>query len=411
MNPHDENLISVEDFREQILSAVPILPAETAPLLELQGRVLAEDVASPEDMPAFDNSAMDGYAVRAVDVASARPEAPILLHVREHLPAGSMPGTAIGPGEASRIMTGAPLPPGADAVVMIEVTDGGKTRVGVQRGVVAHENVRKRGEGVQAGEIVLRSGTVIGPAELSMLAALGKERALAIRRPRVALLSTGDELVPLGTAPGPGQIRDSNRYGLIGLTAELGAIPRDLGLVGDDSTRLRELVRRGLAEADALVTSGGVSVGDYDLTKQILAELGPVRTYRVAMKPGMPQAFGVVGGKPVFGLPGNPVSSLVVFDQFVRPGLLKMAGHTALLRPRLQAIAAEPIQKTAGKVHFLRAIVENKAGVLYARTTGPQGSGILRSLVLANALIILERDRTRVATGEPVTIELLGPPR
>jgi molybdopterin molybdotransferase len=225
------------------------------------------------------------------------------------------------------------------------------------------------------------------------------------------LLSTGDELVPLGSTPGPGQIRDSNRYGLIGLVAELGGIPRDLGLVGDDPTRLRELVRHGLAEADALVTSGGVSVGDYDLTKQILAELGPIRAYRVAMKPGMPQAFGVVGGKPVFGLPGNPVSSLVVFDQFVRPALLKMAGHTVLLRPRLQALAAEPIQKAPGKVHFLRAVVENKDGVLHARTTGPQGSGILISLVLANALIILERDRTRVAPGEPVTVELLGPPR
>jgi len=411
MNPHDENLISVEDFRELILAAVPVLAAETTPLAELQGRVLAEDVASSEDMPAFDNSAMDGYAVRAADVAQASPGAPVLLHVREHLPAGSVPGTAIGPGEAARIMTGAPLPPGADSVVMIELTDGGKARVGVHRGVAAGENVRRRGEGVRAGDVVLPRGTAIGPAELSMLAALGKERALAIRLPRVALLSTGDELVPLGTEPGPGQIRDSNRYGLIGLTAELGAVPRDLGLVGDDPTRLRELVRRGLAEADALVTSGGVSVGDYDFTKQILAEIGPIRSYRVAMKPGMPQAFGVVGGKPVFGLPGNPVSSLVVFDQFVRPALRKMAGHRALLRPRFQALAAESIQKTAGKVHFIRAIVENKAGILYARTTGPQGSGILRSLVLANALLILERDRTRVAPGEPVTVELLGPPR
>jgi molybdopterin molybdotransferase len=411
MSPVDADLISVEAFRERILEAVPILPAETAPLLELQGRVLAEDVSSSEDMPAFDNSAMDGYAVRAADVTGASPETPILLHVREHLPAGSVPGSPISIGEAARIMTGAPLPPGADAVVMIEVTDGGKTRVGVHRPVVQRENVRMRGEGVRAGDVVLPRGTVIGPAELSMLAALGRERALAIRRPRVALLSTGDELVPLGSTPGPGQIRDSNRFGLIGLVAELGGIPRDLGLVGDDPTRLRELVRHGLAEADALVTSGGVSVGDYDLTKQILAELGPIRAYRVAMKPGMPQAFGVVGGKPVFGLPGNPVSSLVVFDQFVRPALLKMAGHTVLLRPRLQALAAEPIQKAPGKVHFLRAVVENKDGVLHARTTGPQGSGILISLVLANALIILERDRTRVAPGEPVTVELLGPPR
>jgi molybdopterin molybdotransferase len=281
--------------------------------------------------------------------------------------------------------------------------------VAVRRPVAPGENVRPRGEGARAGEIVLARGTPVCPAALAMLAALGRQSARVTRRPRVALLSTGDELVPPGTPLGPGQIHDSNRYGLIALVAELGAIPLDLGLVGDDRGRLRALAERGLTEADALVTSGGVSVGDYDLTKQILAELGPIASYRVAMKPGMPQAFGVAAGKPVFGLPGNPVSSLVVFDQFVRPALRKMAGHTHLVRARVAAVADEAVRKAPGKVHFVRAVVVNRAGALHARPTGPQGSGILRSLVQANALIVLDQETTRVAAGDPVAVELLGP--
>ena len=408
--PSSSPLVPVDEHRARILAQVPILEEERVQLLDARGRVLAEDVASDEDLPPFDNSAVDGFAVRAADLAGASREHPRSLRVREHLPAGTVAREPVAAGTAARIMTGAPVPPGADAVVMVEWTDGGSAAVAVYTPVSPGDNVRPRGESVRAGDLVLERGQVLGPAELSMLASLGRTAVRTIRPPRVALLSTGDELVPLGTAPGPGQIRDSNRYGLIAQVAELGATPIDLGLVGDDEGRLRALVARGLAEADCLVTSGGVSVGDYDLTKRILGELGSIAPYRVAMKPGMPQVFGIAaGGKPVFGLPGNPVSSLVVFDQFVRPALLKMAGHRQVTRPRLLAVAAETIRKPRGKVHFVRAVVDNVDGVLHARPTGPQGSGILRSLVLANALMILDADVESIAAGDHVPVELLSP--
>jgi molybdopterin molybdotransferase len=329
--------------------------------------------------------------------------------VVDHLPAGAVPGRELGPGEAARIMTGAMMPGGADAVAMVEITDRGLETVLIREPVLPGENVRRRGESVAAGELVLVRGITIGPPEMAMLASLGRTEARVIRRPRVALLSTGDELVPAASKPGPGRIRDSNRYGLHGQVAEAGAIPIDLGLVADDPDRLAELIARALAQADCLVTSGGVSVGDFDVTRKVLAEFGGVQSWRVAMKPGMPQAFGLADGKPLFGVPGNPVSSLIVFDQFVRPALRKMAGHTRLMRPRLKAIADEPFTKPAGKAYFLRAIVENREGNLYARATGPQGSGILKSLVRANGLIILEREVTRVAAGETVIVELLDP--
>ncbi len=400
-------LIPVEEFRARVLAAVPVLDAETVPLPELRGRVLAEDVVAADDIPPFANSAMDGYAVRAADVAGAGANHPVTLPVVEHVPAGRVPRRAIGPGEAARIMTGAMLPAGADAVVMVEETDGGNREVMIRRAASAGDNVRPAGESVCRGETVLERGSIIGPAHVGMLATLGHIRARVARRPRVALLSTGDELVPPEASPGPGQIRDSNRYGLIAQVAAFGALPIDLGLVADNEKELRAAIAQGLAVADCLVTSGGVSVGDADLTRRVLTDFGEIVTLRVAIKPGMPQAFGLAGGKPVFGLPGNPVSSLVVCDQFVRPALRKMAGHTQLLRPRQTAVMAEPLQKPAGKTHFLRAIVDERAGTLVARLTGPQGSGNLRSLVLANALVILESEVTRVAAGENVSVELL----
>lgn len=407
---HATDLISVENARARMLAQIPVLGAELADLTALRGQVLAEDVAAAEDIPPFPNSAMDGYAVRAADVAGATPARPVALRVVAELAAGAVATRAIGPGEAARIMTGAMLPAGADAVVMIEETDGGRENVAIRRAARAGENVRPQGEGLRAGEIALARGTLLGPPHMGLLAMLGRTRVQVVRRPRVALFSTGDELVPADLPPGPGKIRDSNRVGLSGQVAALGAIPLDLGLAGDDAAEIRALIGRGLAAADCLVTSGGVSVGDADLTKRVLAEFGPIATLRVAMKPGMPQAFGLARGKPVFGLPGNPVSSMIVCDQFVRPALRKMAGHTELLRPRVWAAAAEPLQKPAGKTHFLRAIVENRGDRLTARLTGPQGSGILRSLVLANALMILEREVTTVAAGELVPVELLGDP-
>ena len=408
---HRGTLLPVANARARILAQVPVLAAETADLSAIRGQVLAEDIHAGEDVPPFANSAMDGFAVRAADVAGATVAQPIRLRVVMHLPAGAVAAHAIGPGEAARIMTGAMLPPGADAVVMIEETDGGHAEVAIRRAARAGENIRPQGESLRAGDLALARGTVLGPPHLGLLAMLGHARARVIRRPRVALFSTGDELVPPDESPGPGKIRDSNRYGLSAQVAEFGAIPVDLGLTGDDPQRIRALITRGLEAADCLVTSGGVSVGDVDLTRRVLAEFGPIETMRVAMKPGMPQAFGLAGDKPVFGLPGNPVSSMIVCDQFVRPALRKMAGHAELFRPRQWAAAAEPLRKPAGKTHFLRAIVEHGAGRLTARLAGPQGSGILRSLVLANALVILEPEVTQVAAGEMVPIELLGEPR
>ena len=405
------DLIPVADARARILARVPVLAAETADLSAIRGQVLAEDIHAGEDLPPFANSAMDGFAVRAADVAGASAARPVVLRVAAHLPAGAVADHAIAPGEAARIMTGAMLPPGADAVVMIEETDGGHVEVAIRRAARAGENVRPQGESLRAGELALERGTVLGPPHLGLLAMLGHARARVIRRPRVALFSTGDELVPPDLPPGPGKIRDSNRYGLSAQVSEFGAIPVDLGLAGDDPAEIRALIARGLEAADCLVTSGGVSVGDLDLTRRVLAEFGPIETLRVAMKPGMPQASGLAGGKPVFGLPGNPVSSMIVCDQFVRPALRKMAGLSELFRPRAWAVAAEPLRKPAGKTHFLRAIVENRDGRLTARLTGPQGSGILRSLVLANALVILEAEVTAVAAGEMVPVELLGEPR
>ncbi len=402
-----EALLPVDVARERMLAAVPILAEETAALENLRGQVLAVDILAAEDIPAFANSAMDGYAVRAADLAGASRDRPGRLRVRAFVPAGTVPERKVVSGEAARIMTGAMLPAGADAVVMIEETDGGTEEVAVYRSVRNGENIRPRGEAAQRGEVVIPRGTEIGAAETAMLAALGHTSARVIRRPRVALLSTGDELVPPDRTPAPGQIRDSNRYGLLALVAALGAIPVDLGLVGDDAAEIHARVAQGLEIADCLVTSGGVSVGDVDLTKRVLAEFGAIHSYRVAMKPGMPQSFGLAGGKPVFGLPGNPVSSLVVFDQFVRPALLKMAGHTRLFRPRLQAMAAEDMRKPAGKTHFLRGIVEDRSGTLWVRLAGPQGSGILRSLVLANAFVVLGPEMKAVSAGTPVPIELL----
>jgi molybdopterin molybdotransferase len=259
---------------------------------------------------------------------------------------------------------------------------------------------------VRAGTVVLDRGTVIRPAEQSMLASLGRLQVRVIRRPRVALISTGDELVPPDIVPGPGQIRDSNRSGVFGQVESLGAMPVDLGLVPDDAAEIRAALERGLHDSDCVVTSGGVSVGDYDLTKQILAELGEIHFWRVAMKPGKPQAFGLARGKPIFGLPGNPVSSMVVFDQFVRPALLKMAGYQRLTRPRLRAVIDEPVRKPPGKVHFMRAVIDERNGRLHARLTGPQGSGILSSMTASNGLIILELDVTDVEEGDEVTVEL-----
>lgn len=263
------DLLPFADARARILARIPVLTAESAGLAAINGQVLAEDIHAAEDLPPFANSAMDGFAVRAGDVARASAERPVTLRVTAHLPAGAVASGAIGPGEAARIMTGAMLPPGTDAVVMIEETDGGSPAVAIRRAARAGENVRPQGESLRAGQLALARGTILGPPHVGLLAMLGRTRVRVIRRPRVALFSTGDELVPPDRTPGPGQIRDSNRYALAAQIAAFGAVPVDLGLAGDDPDAIRAVVARGLAVADCLVTSGGVSVGDVDITRRV----------------------------------------------------------------------------------------------------------------------------------------------
>jgi len=387
-------MLTVEKARARVLNSITPLGIEAKPILESLGCVLAEDVDANYDIPPFDNSQMDGFAVIAKDVATASQDNPVTLEIVENLPAGHAPTRKLVTGQASRIMTGGMMPEGANAVVMVEYTQTDGNKVKLFTSVKKGQDIRFRGESIKAGDPVLNKGKVIRPPEMAMLATLNCVEVPVYKRPKVALISTGDELTPLGEELKPGMIRDSNRYGLYGQVLEAGCFPIDMGIAGDRVDILEAKFRAGLQQADVLVTSGGVSVGDYDIVKDVLTKLGEINFWRVAMKPGKPQAFGVVDGKPIFGLPGNPVSSLVVFDLFVRPALLKMSGHTDIFRPTFTAIMENSITNDSGRVHYARAIIEQRNSEYYAKTTGPQGSGILLSLVLATGLIIIPVDAT-----------------
>jgi molybdopterin molybdotransferase len=397
-------MISVAEGQAHILTRVvrPIR-AEPVGVAQALGRALARDVSAPFDVPPADNSAVDGYAVRAADlVADGRAR----LRVVSDLPAGSTYEGRLSPGEALRIMTGAPMPAGADTVVPQELAerDGDAVRL---EAVPPGSNVRARGEDVQAGTVVLAQGTLLRPQEQGLLASLGLHEAWVHGRPRVALLSTGDEVVEPGLPRKPGQIYDANRFTLHGLVEAAGAVPIDFGIVPD----LRDILRTRLLEAadsaHVVITSGGVSVGDYDLVKQVLAELGGIDFWQVAMQPGRPFAVGTIGESHFFGLPGNPVASMLCFLLFVRPALWKLAGRTRLDPPRFTATAAEPMRKKTGRREFKRGILSFTEHGWEVKTTGPQGSGILSSMVLANCLIVLEEDRGDVKPGEPVLVEPL----
>lgn len=403
-------MVRVEEAQRIILESVEVLPSEERGIREILGYVLAEDVYAELDIPPFANSAMDGFAVIAADTAGASEDSPVRLEVVEDLPAGYTLGRQLEQGQAVRIMTGAPLPQGADSIVMVEDTQAEGQWVWVRKPVQVGENVRPAGEDVRRGQLVLRAGTVIRPQEMGMLAALGRPRVRVVRCPRVALISTGEELVSLEAPLSPGKIRDSNRYSLYGQVLAAGGVPVDLGIVRDEPEVLRAKFQEALERADVLVTTGGVSVGDYDLVRGVFSGLGEIGFWRVAMKPGKPQLFALTGGKPIFGLPGNPVSAMIVFDQFVRPALRRMAGHRQLFRPTFLAVAEESIPKQPGRVEFNRARITERNGRLYARITGPQGSGILSSMVLANGLIILPQERGDVAPGEMVPVQFFHHP-
>jgi molybdopterin molybdotransferase len=415
-------LISVEEALAEILSHVQPLDPESVPILDAQGRVLAEEIISDIAVPPFDNSAMDGYAVRSVDVALATPEAPVKLSVIDSVAAGSVAGKSVLPRTAIRIMTGAPMPEGADAVVPYEDTsdfDRPKEQrlvapadeIMVRSAVEARAHVRPAGEDIHIGERVLAPGRVIRAQEIGVLASLGYESVPVHRRPRVAILATGDELLEVHEPLQPGKIRNSNEYTNAALVRRTGGIPIRLGIARDTKADLTEKIRFGVeAGADLFLTSGGVSVGDYDVVKDVLGSEGQMQFWQVRMKPGKPLAFGLLaGGVPLIGLPGNPVSAMVSFEQFARPAILRMLGHTNLAKPQIRAVLDESVTNS-GRRGFVRVIVAQRGGRYHARTTGEQGSGVLTSMSKANGLAVIPEGTHQVESGSEVVVQMLDWP-
>ncbi len=402
--------LQVEDALDMVLRSVTRLGKEKRLILDCLGSVLAENVEADMDIPPFDNSAMDGYAVTAADTAAARPEKPVSLRVIADLPAGRFPSQPIRSGETVRIMTGAPMPPGADAVIRTEEVERCEGIVWIRKPVPPGNDVRRAGEDVRRGDAVLREGTLVRASEVGMLATLGRKEAWVFRAPRVAVLTTGDELVEPGEPVTPGKIRNSNLYSISAQVMACGARPFLLGVARDSEAELEEKVNRGAAEADMLITSGGVSVGDFDMVKTILARMGEILFWRVKMRPGAPVTFGRIRGKPMFGLPGNPTASMVAFEQFVRPAVLKMSGRTRLRRREVEATLDGAIKNRAGFRNFVRAIATEKNGEWFVRPAGAQGSGILRTMVQANALLVVPETVERLQTGDRARVQLLDLP-
>ncbi|HEC10587.1 MAG TPA: molybdopterin molybdenumtransferase MoeA [Acidimicrobiales bacterium] len=398
-------MIPLSEAREHVLGRVGRLPVVGVPVPEARGYVTAEDIFSPEPIPAFANTAMDGFAVRAADVV----DAPVELDIVGTIAAGAEPGLEVGEGQAARIMTGAVIPEGADAVVMVELTEVHGDRVRVTEAVARGNHIRLPGDDIASGEKVFEAGTVLTPGHLGVLSSLGLTEVRVYRRPRVGVLSTGDELVE-GPGPlRPGQIRDSNRRTLLALAEESGFEAVDLGLVVDDEVLIERAIRRGVGECDALMTSGGVSMGDFDFVKAVLSRIGDMRWMQIAIKPAKPFAFGTVDGIPVFGLPGNPVSSMVSFELLARPALRSMMGHPRPFRVPVRAVAAESLNRHAdGKTHFLRVVMEMGAdGRVYVRSAGGQGSHMLAAMARADALAVVP-DGTGVPSGAEVDILVFG---
>jgi len=405
-------VLGVAEASARILAGIEPLGAERVALLDAAGRVLATPVASPLTLPAWDNSAMDGYAVRAADIEPAREDAPVSLRVLESVQAGEFPSRQVEAGTAIRIMTGAPVPEGADSVVRVEDTNGATDVVVVTSARDARRNIRPRGEDIETGVVVLDRGVSLGAAQIGVLASVGAASVDVHRRPRVAFMSSGDEIVDLDRfheALAGRKIVTSNSYTLHALIRAAGGEPLNLGIARDDPADLRERMQRA-AGCDLLITSAGMSAGEYDYVRTVLAELGvTLDVWKVRMRPGAPLGFGRLHGMPWIGLPGNPVSTMVTFELFVRPVLRRMLGHTRLFRRPVAVTLEEPVKIGAKLTHFLRAIVTVRAdGSLGARLTGPQGSGILTSMSLANALLVVPEDRPQVAAGETLHALLLA---
>ena len=413
-------MIGVEQALNKILNYVHVLEDEQSPILDCLGQVLAEDVYSSINVPPLDNSAMDGYAVQSRDTRGASRQSPRFLRVIDTVSAGSIAECEVEPGTAVRIMTGAPIPKGADSVVIFEDTDetqrqGSSTEIGILRQAEAGLNIRRAGEDITQGSIVLSQGAVIRPSEVGVLASLGRTTVRVIRRPTVAILATGDELVDINQPLPTGKIYNSNTYSLAALVRRYGGIPKILGIALDSEHSVVARLCQGL-DADMLITTGGVSAGDYDVVKDVLAKQGEISFWTVRMKPGKPLAFGTIKGVskagiarniPHLGLPGNPVSSMVTFELFVRPAILKMMGKKNLTKPTIEAVVENSVVNRDRRRIFARVIVEKRRGQYFARLTGPQGSGILTSMTLANGLMVIPENKTEVVAGDIVQVMML----
>ncbi len=418
----NESMLSVEEVLERILGFFEVLEPEEKPILDAVGQVLAEDVSGTFDVPPWDNSAMDGYAVQSSDISEASVDSPVELSVVGSVAAGHLPDKDVTTGTAVRIMTGAPTPEGADSVVPFEDTDeserkagqGSLPKIGIRTPTAEGENIRPAGQDIRRGESVLAGGTLLGPAAAGVLASLGCTTVKVVRRPTVAIVATGDELLEPGTAPSVGKIFDTNSYSLSAAVAQAGGIPRKLGIARDDLDSLSAKLQEGLA-SDFLITSAGVSKGDYDMVKDVLSKHGEIDFWSVRMRPAKPLAFGTLksqDGKhvPHLGLPGNPVSALVAFEQFGRRAIHKQMGRSPAPRPTIEAVLEEPIHNMDNRRVYARAVVSRRNGTYYARLTGHQSSNLLTSMARANGLAICPEDVPMKDAGEVVTVQMLDWP-
>ena len=397
---------SVDEHLRTVLDGIGSIDPIQVTLLDSQGLLLAEDVRADFPLPSFDNSAMDGYAVRAIDTRDATENSPVVLQVVGDVAAGASTRAGMGPGLSMRIMTGAPIPVGADAVIKLEDTDRGLARVSIPRPVHTGENLRRQGEDIAAGAPAIGAGAAIGPQQLALLAALGRDRVMVRPRPRVIVLSTGSELIDVGQTPAFGEVVDSNSYMIAAAAKDAGADARRIGIVADDHAKLLDALESQLLRADVLITTGGVSMGAYDVVKEALSELGTVEFTEVAMQPGKPQGFGHIGDRvPIFCLPGNPVSSLVSFEVFVRPAIRKLLGKRSLQRSTVAAVALESTPSRRGVRQFRRGVLHREASGGYSVSfVGGPGSHLIASLAMSNCLVVVEEDVTEVQAGQKVTV-------
>jgi molybdopterin molybdotransferase len=419
---YDAEMLDVEEALERILTFFAPLPAVDVPLLEALGQVLAEPLVAPINIPPLDNSAMDGYALRAADLVGADGDSPVELRVIGHIPAGTVSDQTVIRGTALRIMTGAPVPDGADTVVAFEDTDevdrresgGSMDSVKVNLAAEDGENIRPAGEDVRVGDTVLDAGALLRASELGVAASLGMVTVPVMRRPVVAVLATGDELLEPGEAHEPGKIYNSNNYSVAASISALGGVPRVIGVARDTEASVEEALVLAL-DADMVITTAGVSKGDYDFVKDVLARRGEIALWSVRMRPAKPLAFGALDAPdgrrvPHLGLPGNPVSALVAFEQFARPAIRVMMGKDLAPRPTVEAILDDPVTNFDGRRVYARVVVYRKNGEYHARTTGNQSSGVLTSMARANGLAICPDDRARLNAGETATVQMLDWP-